>query len=79
MNTDSTKPSFQTFIVQGQAIITSSGLRCNGPRLKQPDQACNKLLVKKNSLNQISGCFLCDRCKQEIEVVTRQVTKDSTK
>jgi hypothetical protein len=63
-----TQTKHQTFIVNGKATITPSGLRCQGPRVKQPELACNKLLVKKNSLNQLCGCFRCERCGQDIEV-----------
>lgn len=59
---------FQTHIKNGKAILVGNGLRCQGPRLKQPDQLCNKLLVKKSSLGQIAGSFKCERCGQEIEV-----------
>lgn len=60
--------NFQTHIKKGKAILVPNGLRCQGPRLKQPDQLCNKLLVKKNSLGQVAGAFKCERCSQEIEV-----------
>lgn len=60
--------NFQTHIKKGKAILVPTGLRCQGPRLKQPDQVCNKLLVKKNSLGQVAGSFKCERCGQEIEV-----------
>jgi len=59
---------FQTHIKKGKAILVPTGLRCQAPRLKQPDQICNKLLVKKNSLGQVAGAFKCERCGQEIEV-----------
>jgi hypothetical protein len=60
--------NFPTHIKKGKAIIVPNGLRCQGPRLKQPDQLCNKLLVKKNSLGQVAGAFKCERCGQEIDV-----------
>lgn len=60
--------NFQTAIKKGRAVVVPNGLRCQGPRLKQPDQLCNKLLVKKNSLGQVAGAFKCERCGQEIEV-----------
>ncbi len=59
---------FLTHIKKGQAVVVPNGLRCQGPRVKQPDQLCNKLLVKKNSLGQVAGAFKCERCGQEIEV-----------
>lgn len=58
----------QTHIKRGRAAIMATGLRCQGPRVKQPDQICNKLLAKKNSLGQVAGAFKCERCSQEIEV-----------
>lgn len=60
--------NFLLAIKKGRAAIVHNGLRCQGPRLKQPDQLCNKLLVKKNSLGQVAGAFKCERCSQEIEV-----------
>lgn len=60
--------NFLTAIKRGRAIINPNGLRCQGPRLKQPEQVCNKLLVKKNALGQVAGAFKCERCGQEIEV-----------
>lgn len=63
---------YQTHIKKGKAVIMSNGLRCQGPRLKSPDIPCNKLLVKKNSINQIAGAFKCERCGQEIEVELAQ-------
>lgn len=59
---------FQMHIKRGRAVIFGNGLRCQGPRVKQPDQVCNKLIVKKNSLNQVAGAFKCERCSQEIDV-----------
>jgi len=58
----------QTFIKQGKAVLTQSGLRCQAPREKDPDAPCNKLLVKRNAQGQIAGCFRCDRCGQDVEV-----------
>jgi hypothetical protein len=63
-----TQTKHQTFIVNGKATITPSGLRCQGPRVKQPELSCNKLIVKKNSLGQIAGSLKCERCGQLIEV-----------
>lgn len=60
--------NFLTHIKKGKAILDLTGLRCRGPRLKQPDQVCNKLLVKKNALGQVAGSYKCERCSQEIEV-----------
>lgn len=57
-----------THIKRGKASIAPEGLRCQGPRLKQPDKLCNKLLVMKNSLGQVAGSFKCERCSQEIDV-----------
>lgn len=58
----------QTLIKKGKAIITQTGLRCQGPRAKEPATPCNKLLVKKNQVNQIAGWFRCERCGQDVEV-----------
>jgi phage FluMu protein Com len=63
--------NFLLAIKRGKAIIVPNGLRCQGPRLKQPDQLCNKLLVRKNTSGQISGSFKCDRCGQLIDVELR--------
>lgn len=63
--------NFLTQIKKGRAVIVQSGLRCQGPRVKQPDQVCNKLLVRKNAIGQIAGQFKCDRCSQVIEVEIR--------
>jgi hypothetical protein len=60
--------TYQTFIKRGKAVLAPNGLRCQGPRTKDPTQTCNKLLVKKNSLGQVAGSFKCERCDQEIEV-----------
>jgi hypothetical protein len=60
--------NFLTQIKKGRAIIVQSGLRCQGPRVKQPDQICNKLLAKKNDIGQIAGSFRCERCGQDIVV-----------
>ena len=60
--------SQKTFIQQGKAVLTQNGLRCQGPREKDPSTPCNKLLVKKNSLGQVAGAFKCERCGQEIVV-----------
>ena len=62
-------------IKKGRAIIVPNGLRCQGPRLKQPDQLCNKLLVRKNDLGQIAGNFKCERCSQIVEVEIRNYGK----
>ncbi len=58
----------QTRVTKGKAGFTPDGLRCRAPRDKDPTRICNKLIVKKNSLAQIAGNFLCERCRQEIEV-----------
>jgi hypothetical protein len=63
--------SLQAFIKRGKAVLVPNGLRCQGPRVKQPDQQCNKLLVKKNTLGQVAGSFKCERCGQEIDVEIR--------
>ena len=60
--------NFYITVKTGHAIVVANGLRCQNARLKQPDQLCNKLLVKKNSLGQIAGSYKCERCSQEIEV-----------
>ena len=67
--------TFQTFITKGAAAITPTGLRCQAPRPKQPEQVCNKLIVKKNSIGQISGAFRCERCDQDIEIEIRECPK----
>jgi hypothetical protein len=64
----------QLIISKGMAIVTPSGLRCQALRPKQPDQVCNKLIVKKNSLGQIAGSFKCERCSQEIEIQLKPVS-----
>lgn len=61
----------QTCIKAGRAILVPNGLRCQGPRLKQSDQICNKLLVRKNTIGQIAGSYKCERCGQLIEVELR--------
>lgn len=60
--------SYQTFITKGKAMIQNDGLRCRNPRDKDPTRSCNKLIVKKSSSGQIAGSFLCERCKQIVEV-----------
>lgn len=67
--------NFQTFVLKGSVILTSNGLRCQAPRQKQPDQVCNKLIVKKNTLGQLCGAFKCERCGQEIEIELREIPK----
>lgn len=61
----------QTVIRKGQAYVTPNGLRCQGPRLKEPSQRCGKLIAKRSESGQIAGCFKCDRCGAvtEIEMV----------
>jgi phage FluMu protein Com len=65
---------YQTFIKSGKAVITQAGLRCQGVRPKDVNTPCNKLLIKRNSANQIAGCLKCDRCHQivEIEISVKQ-------
>jgi hypothetical protein len=62
----------QIVITEGKAYIGNSGLRCMNPRADNPDLKCNKLIVKKNAVGELSGNFICPdrRCKQHIEVLT---------
>lgn len=60
--------SQQIVVKRGQAFVTQNGLRCRGPRAKDPNTPCGKLVVKKNALGQIAGAFKCERCSQEIEI-----------
>lgn len=62
---------FQTHIKKGTAILAPNGLRCQGPRVKQPTQVCNKLMIRKNSIGQIAGELKCERCGQIVEVEIR--------
>jgi phage FluMu protein Com len=62
--------TYQTFITKGKAALTLEGLRCRVPRDKDPTRSCNKLIVKKNSSGQIAGSFMCERCKEIVEVET---------
>jgi hypothetical protein len=55
-------------ITKGKASVTPEGLRCRAPRDKDPTRTCNKLLVKRSASGQIAGNFLCERCRQEVEV-----------
>ena len=57
-----------TSITKGKAMFVGVDLRCNAPRLTGQRKICNKLLVRKNELGQLAGNFLCERCKQEVEV-----------
>lgn len=61
----------QIVITKGKAYISNSGLRCMNTRSDNVDLKCNKLIVKKNSLGELSGNFMCPdrRCKQNIEVM----------
>ena len=62
----------QIVITKGKAYISNNGLRCMNPRSDNADLKCNKLIVKKNAIGEISGNFMCPdrRCKQSIEVIT---------
>ena len=51
-------------VTSGAAIVRNGGLRCNAPRIGDPDRTCNKLLVKLNSVGQVAGAFMCDRCRR---------------
>ena len=55
-------------ITKGDAIVIQDGLRCQAPRVGDTTRKCNKLIAKLNSLGQIAGNFMCDRCKQEVSV-----------
>jgi hypothetical protein len=66
-----------TCITKGKAFIVPEGLRCGGPRKKDPDLKCNKLLCKKAASGQIAGNFLCERCGQEIEVTLKEASTPS--
>jgi hypothetical protein len=63
----------QMIITRGKAVISPDGLRCSSPRVadsskNRAQQVCNRLLVKANQFGQIAGNFLCDRCKQTVEI-----------
>ncbi len=57
-----------TSITKGKARIHPEGLRCAAPRDNDPARDCNKLIAKRNDAGQIAGNFLCERCRQVIEV-----------
>lgn len=61
----------KSYVVRGMAFFQGDGLRCRGPRPGNPKLPCNKLLAKINSLGQVAGKFLCERCKQSIEIEVR--------
>jgi hypothetical protein len=60
--------SCHIFVKRGKAVLTPNGLRCQGSRPKDPTLTCNKLLVKRNSVQQVAGAFKCERCGAEIEI-----------
>lgn len=49
-------------------MFVGEALRCASPRQSDSTKSCNRLLVKRNQQGQIAGNFLCDRCKQIVEV-----------
>jgi hypothetical protein len=55
-------------VAKGKAVIVGEDLRCQKPREDDPTKPCNKLIAKTNRYRQIAGCFLCERCKEPIEV-----------
>lgn len=55
-------------ITHGLAILKPEGLRCQASRASAPSVACNKLICRTNNHGQIAGSFLCERCRQNIEV-----------
>jgi hypothetical protein len=55
-------------VAKGKAVIVGEDLRCQKPREDDPTKPCNKLIAKINRYRQIAGCFLCERCKEPIEV-----------
>jgi len=67
---------YQLYIQKGRAVFTAEGLRCAAPRPDDPRKICHKLLVKWNASHQIAGNFLCERCKQEVEVVLAPPRRD---
>jgi hypothetical protein len=55
-------------VAKGKAVIVGEDLRCQKPREDDPTKPCNKLIAKTNRYRQIAGSFLCERCKEAIEV-----------
>jgi phage FluMu protein Com len=55
-------------VSKGHAVLVEGELRCDSPRKDDPSRRCRKLIAKANKLSQIAGNFLCERCKEEIEV-----------
>lgn len=55
-------------VSKGHAVLVEGELRCDRPRKDDPARQCRKLIAKANKLGQIAGNFLCERCKEEIEV-----------
>jgi phage FluMu protein Com len=55
-------------VSKGHAVISEGELRCDRPRKDDPTRQCRKMIAKANKLGQIAGNFLCERCKEVIEV-----------
>lgn len=60
--------TMKAIITIGKALFTHDGVRCQGPRLKNPNLTCNKLMARPNSKGKLEGQFKCKNCGQVVEV-----------